>query len=92
LVSINQQILYHGHFNGQQQEPDPKFNMKFSTSLAIVAAASSASAHTIMVSVNGGAVGDGVRVPSYDGVCLILNFSALCPSPIRRLTLFNLFP
>ncbi|KAF2818774.1 hypothetical protein CC86DRAFT_432830 [Ophiobolus disseminans] len=29
--------------------------------------ATSASAHTIFVSVNNGAVGDGVRVPSYDG-------------------------
>ena len=42
--------------------------MKLSTSLAIAAAASSATAHTIFVSLNGGAVGDGVRVPSYDGV------------------------
>ena len=42
--------------------------MKFSTGLTIAAAASSASAHTIFVSLNGGAVGDGVRVPSYDGV------------------------
>ncbi|KAF2651521.1 lytic polysaccharide monooxygenase [Lophiostoma macrostomum CBS 122681] len=42
--------------------------MKFSTSLAIAAAASSASAHTIFVSLNGGAIGDGVRVPSYDGL------------------------
>ncbi|KAF2797092.1 lytic polysaccharide monooxygenase [Melanomma pulvis-pyrius CBS 109.77] len=41
--------------------------MKFSTSLAIAAAASAASAHTIFVSLNGGAVGEGVRVPSYDG-------------------------
>ena len=44
--------------------------MKLSTSLAIAAAASSATAHTIFVSLNGGAVGDGVRVPSYDGVSL----------------------
>lgn len=42
--------------------------MKLSTPLALAAAASSATAHTIMVSVNSGAVGDGVRVPSYDGV------------------------
>jgi cellulase len=42
--------------------------MKLSTSIAIAAAASSATAHTIFVSLNGGAVGDGVRVPSYDGV------------------------
>ncbi|PVI02361.1 lytic polysaccharide monooxygenase [Periconia macrospinosa] len=41
--------------------------MKFTSSLALAAAASSASAHTIFVSLNGGAVGDGVRVPSYDG-------------------------
>ncbi|KAF2844978.1 lytic polysaccharide monooxygenase [Plenodomus tracheiphilus IPT5] len=43
--------------------------MKFSTSLVLVAAGSAVSAHTIFVSVNGGKVGDGVRVPSYDGVC-----------------------
>jgi hypothetical protein len=43
-------------------------NMKFSTSLVFAAAASPASAHTIFLSVNNGAVGDGVRVPSYDGV------------------------
>ena len=42
--------------------------MKLSTPLVLAAAATSASAHTIFVSVNGGAVGDGVRVPSYDGV------------------------
>ncbi|KAL1612064.1 hypothetical protein SLS60_000287 [Paraconiothyrium brasiliense] len=41
--------------------------MKFSTSLAVAAAASTASAHTIFVSLNSGAVGDGVRVVSYDG-------------------------
>ncbi|CAO2657230.1 Nn.00g033560.m01.CDS01 [Neocucurbitaria sp. VM-36] len=41
--------------------------MKFSATLALAAAASSASAHTIFVSLNGGAVGDGVRVPQYDG-------------------------
>ncbi|KAF2000286.1 lytic polysaccharide monooxygenase [Amniculicola lignicola CBS 123094] len=41
--------------------------MKISTSLAFAAAASSVSAHTIFVSLNNGAVGDGVRVPSYDG-------------------------
>ncbi|KAF1964858.1 endoglucanase II [Bimuria novae-zelandiae CBS 107.79] len=41
--------------------------MKFSASLAFAAAASSASAHTIFTSLNGGAVGDGVRVVSYDG-------------------------
>ncbi|KAF2476769.1 uncharacterized protein BDR25DRAFT_211040 [Lindgomyces ingoldianus] len=41
--------------------------MKISTSLTLAAAISSASAHTIFVSLNGGAVGDGVRVPSYDG-------------------------
>ncbi|KAF1349422.1 hypothetical protein EJ07DRAFT_140117 [Lizonia empirigonia] len=41
--------------------------MKLSTSLILAAAASSATAHTIMVSVNNGAVGDGVRDPSYDG-------------------------
>jgi hypothetical protein len=38
--------------------------MKLFTPLAL---ASAASAHTIFLSVNGGAVGDGVRVPSYDG-------------------------
>jgi cellulase len=43
--------------------------MKFSTPVLLAAAASSASAHTIFVSLNDGAVGDGVRVPSYDGVC-----------------------
>lgn len=42
--------------------------MKFSTSFVLAAAASSATAHTIFVSLNNGAVGDGVRVPSYDGV------------------------
>lgn len=42
--------------------------MKVSTSLALAAAASTASAHTIFVSLNNGAVGDGVRVVSYDGV------------------------
>jgi hypothetical protein len=42
--------------------------MKLSTSLALAAAASSASAHTIFVSLNNGAIGDGVRVVSYDGV------------------------
>ena len=43
--------------------------MKFTSSLALTAAAASAvSAHTIMVSVNDGKVGDGVRVPTYDGV------------------------
>jgi hypothetical protein len=41
--------------------------MKLSTPLVLAAAASSVSAHTIFVSVNGGKVGDGVRVPSYDG-------------------------
>lgn len=50
--------------------------MKISTSLALAAAASSVSAHTIFLSVNGGKVGDGVRVPTYDGV------SAFCiPAP-----------
>jgi hypothetical protein len=38
--------------------------MKFSTPLLFAIATS---AHTIFVSVNGGKVGDGVRVPSYDG-------------------------
>ena len=42
--------------------------MRLSTPLVLAAAASSASAHTIFLSLNGGAVGDGVRVPSYDGV------------------------
>ena len=42
--------------------------MKLSTPLIVAAAASSATAHTIFLSLNGGAVGDGVRVPSYDGV------------------------
>ncbi|CAN9285119.1 unnamed protein product [Alternaria alternata] len=41
--------------------------MKLSTSLVLAAAATSTSAHTIFLSVNGGAVGDGVRVPTYDG-------------------------
>ncbi|KAH8726915.1 glycoside hydrolase [Phaeosphaeriaceae sp. PMI808] len=41
--------------------------MKFSTPLVLAAAASSASAHTIFLSVNNGKVGDGVRVPTYDG-------------------------
>lgn len=44
--------------------------MKFSSTLALAAAASSASGHTIFLSLNGGKVGDGVRVPTYDGVCL----------------------
>jgi cellulase len=51
--------------------------MKISTSLALAAAATSTSAHTIFLSVNGGAVGDGVRVPTYDGVNLILLQSPL---------------
>ena len=51
--------------------------MKLSTSLVLAAAATSTSAHTIFVSVNGGAVGDGVRVPSYDGVNLLLPQSPL---------------
>lgn len=42
-------------------------NMKLSACVAL-AAASSASAHSIFVSLNSGAVGDGVRVVSYDGV------------------------
>jgi hypothetical protein len=41
--------------------------MKFSTPLLVATAASSVSAHTIFLSLNGGKVGDGVRVPSYDG-------------------------
>jgi cellulase len=41
--------------------------MKYSTPLIIAAAASTVSAHTIFLSVNDGKVGDGVRVPSYDG-------------------------
>ncbi|KAH7345852.1 glycoside hydrolase [Pyrenochaeta sp. MPI-SDFR-AT-0127] len=41
--------------------------MKLSTPLVLAAAASSASAHTIFSSVNGGKHGDGVRVPSYNG-------------------------
>lgn len=41
--------------------------MKFTTPLALAAIASSASAHTIFSSVNGGKHGDGVRVPSYNG-------------------------
>jgi hypothetical protein len=56
------------HSLPQSQNRYQHDNMKFSTSLAIAAAASSASAHTIFLSVNNGAVGDGVRVPSYDGV------------------------
>lgn len=41
--------------------------MKVSAPLALAAMASSASAHTIFLAVNNGAVGDGVRVPTYDG-------------------------
>ncbi|KAF2009342.1 lytic polysaccharide monooxygenase [Aaosphaeria arxii CBS 175.79] len=41
--------------------------MKLTTNLTLAVAASTASAHTIFVSLNGGKVGDGVRVPSYDG-------------------------
>ncbi|KAH7119833.1 glycoside hydrolase [Dendryphion nanum] len=41
--------------------------MKFTAGITLAAAASSVSAHTIFVSLNGGKVGDGVRVPSYDG-------------------------
>ncbi|KAF2643531.1 hypothetical protein P280DRAFT_447232 [Massarina eburnea CBS 473.64] len=41
--------------------------MKFTTSLVLAAVASSASGHTIFVSLNDGKVGDGIRVPSYDG-------------------------
>ncbi|KAF2438806.1 lytic polysaccharide monooxygenase [Karstenula rhodostoma CBS 690.94] len=44
--------------------------MKLSIPLALATAASTASAHTIFVSLNNGAVGDGVRVVSYDGVRL----------------------
>lgn len=44
--------------------PNTTAKMKFSAPILLAA---SASAHTIMVSVNGGAAGDGVRVPSYDG-------------------------
>ena len=54
--------------------------MKFSTSLALAAAASSASAHTIFLSLNGGAVGDGVRVPSYDGVSLLPILPSFSPT------------
>jgi hypothetical protein len=39
-------------------------SMKFTTPLLL---ATTASAHTIFTSLNGGAVGDGVRVPTYDG-------------------------
>jgi hypothetical protein len=56
-------------------------DMKFSTSLAIAAAASSASAHTIFTSLNGGAVGDGVRVPSYDGVSTLPSTSSTSSAP-----------
>ena len=55
--------------------------MKFSTSLALAAAASSASAHTIFLSVNNGAVGDGVRVPSYDGVRSLPHLFYSSPTP-----------
>ncbi|RMZ69346.1 glycosyl hydrolase family 61 [Pyrenophora seminiperda CCB06] len=48
------------------REPKEK-NMRLSTPLALAAIASSTSAHTIFLSLNGGAVGDGVRVPTYDG-------------------------
>ena len=41
--------------------------MKLSTSLVLATAASSATAHTIFVSLNNNAIGDGVRVPTYDG-------------------------
>lgn len=53
------------------------FTMKLSTSLVLAAATTSTSAHTIFLSVNGGAVGDGVRVPTYDGVNLLLLQSPL---------------
>ncbi|KAF2264459.1 hypothetical protein CC78DRAFT_580533 [Lojkania enalia] len=61
--------------------------MKITTSLALAAAASSASAHTIFVSLNGGAVGDGVRVPSYDGPITEVNSNDIVcnggPNPTR---------
>jgi hypothetical protein len=38
--------------------------MKFTAPLLL---ATSASAHTIFLSLNGGGIGDGVRVPTYDG-------------------------
>ncbi|KAF2877165.1 glycosyl hydrolase family 61-domain-containing protein [Massariosphaeria phaeospora] len=64
--------------------------MKFCTSLlaAVAAAASTASAHTIFLSVNGGAVGDGVRVPSYDGpITEVTSNDIVCnggPNPTQK--------
>ncbi|KAF1941249.1 hypothetical protein EJ02DRAFT_444920 [Clathrospora elynae] len=63
--------------------------MKFSTSLTFaVAAASTASAHSIFVSLNNGAVGDGVRVPSYDGpIQDVTSSSIVCngdPNPTSK--------
>jgi hypothetical protein len=52
-------------FGFRDQRKERRANMKFSTTLAFAA---TASAHTIFLSVNSGAVGDGVRVPTYDGV------------------------
>jgi hypothetical protein len=55
--------------------------MRITGSLALAALASSASAHTIFVSLNGGAVGDGVRVPTYDGVSRPLNVKLSTKQP-----------
>ncbi|KAF2271431.1 endoglucanase II [Westerdykella ornata] len=41
--------------------------MKLSASLALAAVASSATAHTIFTNVNNNGIGEGVRVPSYNG-------------------------
>lgn len=62
--------------------------MKFFTYVFAVTAASSAAAHTIFVSVNGGKVGDGVRVPSYDGVCcsFILHVASFGPLVIKTIS------
>jgi hypothetical protein len=71
LFLLEEQHPASKHYHDDPDKPfskDTFEDMKFSTSLAIAAVASSASAHTIFTSLNGGAVGDGVRVPSYDGV------------------------
>jgi hypothetical protein len=75
-----------------EQEKGKEGIMKISSSLVLAAAASSASAHTIFVSLNDGAVGDGVRVPSYDGVCPSLPLYLSFPFPFPSLSLPFPFP
>ncbi|EMD89537.1 glycoside hydrolase family 61 protein [Bipolaris maydis ATCC 48331] len=56
--------------------------MRISTPLVLTAVASSTTAHTIFLSLNGGAVGDGVRVPTYDGpISDVTTNSIACNGP-----------